>query len=79
MTGTPRQSADATTRTAAAGSDADACSTTIDPTAPAGSPHSLGAKSDCGGRPATDDSVVEAKDEMGPGVTGAAGERDSGR
>ncbi len=47
----------------------DTCSTPIDPKAPAGSPNSLGAKSDCGGRPSTDDSVVEAKDEMGPGVT----------
>lgn len=46
----------------------EACSETTDRNAPAGSRNSLGAKSDCGGRPATDDSVVEAKDEMGPGV-----------
>ncbi|HEX3967574.1 MAG TPA: hypothetical protein VHW70_06385 [Edaphobacter sp.] len=46
----------------------DPCSTTTDPTAPAGSRDSLGAKSDCGGRPSSDDSVVEAMDEMGPGV-----------
>ncbi|HEX4310100.1 MAG TPA: hypothetical protein VHZ25_08720 [Acidobacteriaceae bacterium] len=50
--------------TARAGSDA--CSTTTDPSAPAGSKNSLGAKSDCNGRPTTDDSVVEAMDEMGP-------------
>lgn len=42
---------------------------TIDPTAPAGSEHSLGAESVRDGRPATDDSVVEAMDEMGPGIT----------
>src|ERR1700727_1424510 len=41
----------------------------IDPTAPAGSENSLGAESIRDGRPATDDSVVEAIDEMGPGVT----------
>lgn len=46
----------------------EACSTSIDSKAPAGKPGSLGSKSDCGGRPATDDSVVEGKDEMGPGV-----------
>jgi hypothetical protein len=50
--------------------ETDPCSAPIDRTAPAGSPNSLGAKSDCNGRPATDDSVVEAKDEMGPGVEG---------
>lgn len=42
------------------------CSGRIDRTAPAGSPNSLGAESDCNGRPTTDDSVVEAKDEMPP-------------
>lgn len=45
---------------------ADPCTTKTDPTAPAGSASSLGAKSDCNGRPATDDSVVEAIDEEGP-------------
>ena len=40
----------------------------IDRTAPAGSEHSLGAQSVRDGRPATDDSVVEAMDEEGPGV-----------
>jgi len=55
---------------AAAPQKDEACSAEIDRNAPAGSRNSLGAKSDCGGRPATDDSVVEAKDEMGPGVTG---------
>ncbi len=42
---------------------------TIDPSAPAGSENSLGAESVRDGRPSTDDSVVEAIDEMGPGVT----------
>jgi len=41
----------------------------IDRTAPAGSEHSLGAQSVRDGRPATDDSVVEAMDEEGPGVS----------
>ena len=49
--------------------DSDSCSTPINPEAPAGSEGSLGAKSDCNGRPTTDDSVVEAKDEMGPALT----------
>jgi hypothetical protein len=40
----------------------------IDPTAPAGSPNSLGAESVRDGRPATDLSVVEAMDEEGPGI-----------
>jgi hypothetical protein len=40
----------------------------IDPTAPAGSPNSLGAESVRDGRPATDSSVVEAMDEEGPGI-----------
>ena len=40
----------------------------IDRTAPAGSKNSLGAESVRDGRPATDDSVVEAKDEVGPGI-----------
>jgi hypothetical protein len=40
----------------------------IDRNAPAGSEHSLGAQSIRDGRPATDDTVVEAMDEEGPGV-----------
>jgi hypothetical protein len=40
----------------------------IDRMAPAGSPNSLGAESVRDGRPATDDSVVEAMDEEGPGI-----------
>ncbi len=40
----------------------------IDRTAPAGSENSLGAESVRDGRPATDDSVVEAMDEEGPGI-----------
>lgn len=47
----------------------DSCSEAIDPSAPAGTKTSLGAKSDCNGRPATDDSVVEAIDEQGPLAT----------
>jgi len=43
--------------------------TGIDRTAPAGSKNSLGAQSVRDGRPATDDSVVEAIDEEGPGVS----------
>jgi hypothetical protein len=41
----------------------------IDRTAPAGSEHSLGAQSVRDGRPVTDDSVVEAMDEEGPGIS----------
>lgn len=41
----------------------------IDRTAPAGSENSLGAESVRDGRPATDDSTVEAIDEEGPGIT----------
>jgi hypothetical protein len=40
----------------------------IDRTAPAGSENSLGAQSVRDGRPATDDGVVEAIDEEGPGI-----------
>jgi len=47
----------------------DTCASMPDPSAPAGSKNSLGAKSDCNGRPTTDDSVVEAKDEQGPAMT----------
>lgn len=39
----------------------------IDRNAPAGSENSLGAESVRDGRPATQDDVVEAKDEMPPG------------
>jgi hypothetical protein len=46
--------------------NADPCDSPIDRNAPAGSPSSLGAKSDCNGRPTTDDSVVEARDEQPP-------------
>jgi hypothetical protein len=42
----------------------------IDPTAPAGSENSLGAESVRDGRPATDDSTIEAMDEESPDVTG---------
>jgi hypothetical protein len=41
----------------------------IDRDAPAGSEHSLGAQSVRDGRPVTDDSVVEAMDEEGPGIS----------
>jgi hypothetical protein len=40
----------------------------IDRNAPAGSKNSLGAQSVRDGRPSTDDSVVEAMDEEGPGI-----------
>jgi hypothetical protein len=43
--------------------------TKIDRNAPAGSKNSLGAESVRDGRPSTDDSVVEAMDEEGPGIT----------
>lgn len=56
----------------AARAASDPCTATTDPTAPAGSRNSLGAKSDCNGRPTTDDSVVEARDEMGPGIPAPA-------
>ena len=55
------------------GRPGDPCSPEIDPAAPAGSENSLGAKSDCNGRPTTDDSVVEAIDEMPPAVTPPSG------
>jgi hypothetical protein len=41
----------------------------INPTAPAGSENSLGAESVRDGRPATDDSTVEAMDEETPDIT----------
>jgi hypothetical protein len=41
----------------------------IDPTAPAGTENSLGAESVRDGRPATDDSTVEAMDEETPDIT----------
>jgi hypothetical protein len=47
---------------------ADPRTSKIDRTAPAGSENSLGAESVRDGRPATDDSVVEAMDEEGPGI-----------
>ncbi len=40
----------------------------IDRNAPAGSENSLGAESVRDGRPASDDEVLEAMDEVGPGV-----------
>jgi hypothetical protein len=43
-------------------------STKIDPTALAGTKNSLGAESVRDGRPSTDDSIVEAMDEEGPGI-----------
>ena len=61
MAPTQTHSANASTRS-------DSCDTPIDPNAPAGAKNSLGAKSDCNGRPTTDDSVVEAKDELDPAI-----------
>ena len=43
--------------------------TGIDRTAPAGSKNSLGAQSVRDGRPGSDDGVVEAIDEEGPGTS----------
>ena len=47
----------------------------IDRNAPAGSENSLGAQSIRDGRPATDDSVVEAMDELDPAVPPATGDK----
>jgi hypothetical protein len=61
------------------GKTADDTTTTtkpkIDRTAPAGSENSLGAKSVRDGRPATDDSVIEAIDEAGPNLGVAPAQR----
>jgi hypothetical protein len=53
------------------GNDATAAKSdvVIDRTAPAGSKNSLGAQSVRDGRPATDDSTVEAMDEESPDIT----------
>jgi hypothetical protein len=50
----------------------------IDRSAPAGSENSLGAQSVRDGRPATDDSVVEAMDEEGPGISPVDPEKKGG-
>ena len=42
----------------------------IDPAAPAGTENSLGAESVRDGRPATDDTTIEAMDEESPDITG---------
>jgi hypothetical protein len=55
-----------------ANAGAESAPKTIDPAAPAGAANSLGAESVRDGRPATDDQVVEAMDEEGPGITDAA-------
>jgi hypothetical protein len=47
----------------------------IDRSAPAGTENSLGAQSVHDGRPATDDSVVEAIDELSPGKNPPVDER----
>lgn len=52
-----------------AATESDRGSGKIDRMAPAGSKNSLGAESVRDGRPNTDDSVVEAIDEEGPGFT----------
>ncbi len=59
--------------------NADPCSTPIDRNAAAGAANSLGSKSDCNGRPATDDSVVEAIDEEGPMTTPPGEKRSKAR
>lgn len=70
MAAKPSQPADpqAGTKPDQAGRKPDPCSTPIDRNAPAGARNSLGAKSDCNGRPTSDDSVVEAKDELDPAI-----------
>jgi hypothetical protein len=55
--------------TAITGTGSDHHTVKIDPTAPAGSENSLGAESVRDGRPSTDDSTVEAIDEVGPDIT----------
>jgi hypothetical protein len=50
-------------------------SSKIDRNAPAGSENSLGAQSVRDGRPATDDSVVEAMDEQDPANPGGASDK----
>jgi hypothetical protein len=47
----------------------------IDRNAPAGSEESLGAQSVRDGRPATDDSVVEAMDEQDPAIPPATSDK----
>jgi hypothetical protein len=47
----------------------------IDRNAPAGSENSLGAQSIRDGRPATDDSVVEAMDEQEPAIPPAKSDK----
>jgi hypothetical protein len=47
----------------------------IDRNAPAGSKNSLGAQSVRDGRPATDDSVVEAMDEQDPAIPPATSDQ----
>ena len=59
-----------TTQEKATRTDSDEARLTgIDRTAPAGSANSLGAQSVRDGRPGTDDGVVEAIDEEGPGTS----------
>jgi hypothetical protein len=50
----------------------------IDRNAPAGSENSLGAQSVRDGRPATDDSVVEAMDEQDPAIPPATKDKNKG-
>lgn len=54
-----------------ANAEAEPRAVKIDRNAPAGSENSLGAQSVRDGRPVTDDSVVEAMDEEGPGAAPA--------
>ncbi|HXC95979.1 MAG TPA: hypothetical protein VNU92_09765 [Edaphobacter sp.] len=59
-----------TTRSdATASTDASQNVNKIDRNAPAGSKNSLGAESVRDGRPSSDDDIVEAIDEEGPGTT----------
>jgi hypothetical protein len=67
MTSTQRKTAGENKNVIPSG-DGEPRSSRIDRTAPAGSENSLGAESVRDGRPATDDSTVEAIDEESPAM-----------
>ncbi len=67
MTATQKRSA-SEDKNATSSSELESRSSKIDRNAPAGSENSLGAESVRDGRPATDDSTVEAIDEESPAM-----------
>ena len=69
MTANPEKTTNDIRNDATATTKSNPHSNKIDRTAPAGSENSLGEESVRDGRPATDDSTVEAMDEEGPGIT----------